>query len=128
MAEFSHAFSAAFDALVFDASLPLTLAVSPSTVKRRDTHPITLTVKDPSGAAVDLAGWMVRLLARPALGGPAVVLASALGAGLGTVTHQLTGALPAAAYRLEVESTLAGVIVTAPSSGYAILSVVPDLA
>lgn len=96
-------------------------------VKYRDTNTITLTVKDAAGVAVNLSGSTVRVLAQPVSGGEATVLTSSLGAGTGTVVHQLTGTLAIGTYRLEVEVTLAGEITTAPSSGYATLRVEPDL-
>ena len=97
-------------------------------VKYRDTSTITFTVKDAAGVAVSLAGSTVRLLAQPYVGGGAVELDSSPGAGTGTVEHQLTGTLAVGTYRLEVEVTAAGgAITTAPSFGYAVLVVQPDL-
>ena len=98
-----------------------------STVKFGDTHVITFTVKDSDNAPHDLAGATVRVLARPVGGGDFIVLTSALGAGTGTVTHTLTGTLAVGSYSIEVEVTQSGAIITAPSAGYANLTVVPNL-
>lgn len=98
-----------------------------STVKRGDTHTITLTVRDSENALVDLTGATVRLLALPTSGGEVIVLPSALGAGTGTVVHTLSGNLAAGTYSIEVEATIGGVITTAPTEGYATLTVTADL-
>lgn len=99
-----------------------------STVKLGDTHTITFTLKDSAGAVVDLTGSTPRVIARALGGGAAVVLVSALGVDPGTVTHTLTGTLAAGTYHIEVEITASGgAITTAPSAGYATLTVAPDL-
>lgn len=100
-----------------------------NTVKRGDTHAITLTVKDSAGLPVDLTGATVRLLASITNSpDPAEVLpATITDAVNGVVTHTLTGALLAGTYQIEVEATIGGVITTAPTDGYATLIVKADL-
>lgn len=100
-----------------------------NTVKRGDTHAITLTVKDSTGAPVDLTGATVRLLASVnSSGDPATVLPTTISDAVnGVVTHTLTGSLLAGTYSIEVEYTIGGVITTAPTDGYATLVVKADL-
>lgn len=98
-------------------------------VKHGDTHQITFTVKDSTGAAKNLTGASVRILA--SLVGttdPPVELASSVPSPTsGQVLHTLTGTLAAGTYNVEVEATIAGVIATAPTEGYGQLIVRPDL-
>lgn len=90
-----------------------------STVKHGDKYPIMFTVN------MDLTGWAVRLLYKGASAG---VLASEVTdpAG-GVITHILTGELEVGAYRVEVEASRSGEVVTFPSDGYGRLVVSPDL-
>ena len=99
-----------------------------STVKRGDTHDITLTVTS-DGAAVDLTGATVRLLARPAgtSGDPTVLAAVVTDAAAGVITHTLTGGLAIGPWDLEVEAARDGQIVTYPSDGFGRLNVQADL-
>lgn len=103
--------------------------MSTITVKRRDTHDVVFTVTDDAGAAVDLSGATVRLLARRQGSGITVILGSSVTdpAG-GEVTHALTGNLEIGVYDIEVESTLNGDVVTAPNDGFFTLTVLEDLA
>ena len=100
-----------------------------TTVKRGDTHAITFTVTDESGAPVDLTDATVRLLARRRSVGAAltVLTASVTDATNGVVSHTLTGVLEAATYDIELEVTADGEITTAPSDSYLTLTVVKDL-
>lgn len=91
-------------------------------VKRGDTHDITLTVN------ADLTGATTRLLARGPDATVAVLAHTITDAVGGVVTHTLTGLLTAGIYYLELEITRAGKITTAPTVGYLILEVAPDLA
>lgn len=103
-----------------------------NTVKKGDTHAITLTVFDTVGSTptpLDLTGATVRLLAK-AGEATTVVLTATLDADptTGIVHHTLTGTLPAGTYKVEVEVTQGGAITTAPTTGYATLIVEDDLA
>ena len=98
-----------------------------SKVKHGDTHAVTFTVRDARNRLVDLTGATVRLLARASDSGVTQVLPASLGPTKGTVVHQLSGTLPVDTYRIEVEITSDGVVTTAPSVGFAILDVMPDL-
>jgi hypothetical protein len=101
-----------------------------NTVKTGDTHAITLTVFNDVGAAKDLTGATVRLLAKlQGSADPATVLTATLDGNptTGKVHHTLTGLLAAGTYDVEVEVTLGGVKTTAPTEGYATLIVAPDL-
>lgn len=97
-------------------------------VKAHDTHDITLTVTS-DGAAVNLTGATVRVLARP-VGSSAtpteldVTVTDATG---GIITHTLTGTLDVGPWDVEVEVTKAGATVTYPTTGYERLDVQPDL-
>ena len=50
-----------------------------------------------------------------------------LDAAQGEVTHNLTGTLPIGRYRVELEVTTGGEVVTFPNDQYARLDVIPDL-
>jgi len=98
-----------------------------STVKTGDIYPITLTVN------TDLTGATVRVLARKWYTDVTVILpATVTDAAAGVIVHQLDGALEVGDWRVEVEVTRGGEVVTFPTaqgSGaqYATLHVVPDL-
>lgn len=126
MGAFSFAFSAAFDAQAFAAVLPLTLRLSPSVVKHGDMHSVVATIRDQTGAALDIAGSTVRLLSKPVNSETVSILASGLGEAVGTVVHGLDGTIPEGIYLLEAEVTLAGAVITAPMNGYAQLRVMRD--
>jgi len=90
-------------------------------VKAGDTHEVSWR------ANTDLAGASVRLIARDSTG-PAIFLdAEVTDAAGGVVTHTLTGTLSPGTYRVELEVTRDGVIVTYPNDGYATLAVREDL-
>lgn len=92
-----------------------------TTVKQGDTHNLTLTI------GADLADATVRVLARRGSETVEELDASVTDEGGGVITHTLTGTLPPGDYRVEVEVTRDGVIQTAPTEGYARLTVLPDL-
>jgi hypothetical protein len=93
------------------------------TVKRGDTHPITLTVAGDD--VVDLTGATVKMFARRSTAQAIPLEVTATGPN--TLTHTLTGTLQPGMYRLEVEITRDGVVRTAPTSGYLQLDVQADL-
>lgn len=86
-------------------------------VKRNDTHEVSWKTN------MDLTGATVRLIARE--GEIATILPSTIVGD--TVTHKLTGTLPVGRYRIEVEATINGDIITFPNDRYARLDVFPDL-
>lgn len=104
--------------------------MSDITVKRRDTHDVVFNVTATlDGTPVDLSGATVRLLARRQGSGITIILGSTVtDAAAGEVTHSLTGTLEIGTYDIEVESTLAGDVVTAPNDGYFTMTVLEDLA
>lgn len=87
-------------------------------VKEHDTHEVSWKTN------VDLAGaTSVRLIAKK--DATVFVLPSTVDGD--TVTHQLTGTLSEGRYRVEVEATINGEVVTFPNDQYARLDVIPDL-
>ncbi|MCK8477245.1 hypothetical protein [Microbacterium aurugineum] len=90
-------------------------------VKENDTHPVEFK------ANADLTGATVRLTARTRTGEPIDLPCSVVDASEGLVQHILTGALPKGTYRVELETTNGGEIITFPNSGYATLTVAEDL-
>lgn len=80
------------------------------TVKHGDKYPITFT------ANMDLTGSTVRLIVTPTSGTAIVLSASVTNAVGGVVTHTLDGTLPVGAYKVELEVTQGGSIVTFPTS------------
>lgn len=99
-----------------------TVCSEPLKVKHGDTHDISWRIG--GDGPVDLTGVSIRLLAQPPVG-PVIEL-SATGSG-DVITHTLTGDLPVGRYTIEVETTQAGLVRTAPSDGYGELVVLPDL-
>jgi len=91
------------------------------TVKRGDTYPITFT------ANMDLTGASVRLLAKPTKGAVIQLPADVQDPASGIVVHNLTGTLPVDTYRVELEVTISGTVITFPSNSFEELSVIPDL-
>lgn len=118
-------------ALTLEIDAPArTLEMDVNTVKRGDTGQITLTVKDDTGAPVDLTGFTSLRVLALSIGStdPAIeLLPVALGAGTGEVVHTCTGNLAVGTYNVEVEETSGGVKTTAPTVGYATLIVDADL-
>jgi len=90
-------------------------------VKHGDKYPIQFVVN------ADLTGATVRLLAKPN-GGDTLVLDSTIPdpAG-GVVEHMLTGELDVGDYRIEVEATRDGEVITFPNTGTESLHVEADL-
>lgn len=79
-------------------------------------------------ANLDLTGATVRLLIRPVNGGDYEALpCSITDAATGEVTHMLDGTLPIDRYRVELEVTKGGDVITFPNDDYAKLQVIPDL-
>lgn len=94
------------------------------TVKRGDKHDVRLTISNPP---MSLAGGTVEVHVKPSIEGPAVTFAATID-DENVVTWSLDGTLAAGKYKLEVEVTLGGFIVTAPNDGNMVLVVLPDLA
>ncbi|WP_420111637.1 hypothetical protein [Pseudactinotalea sp.] len=90
-------------------------------VKHGDTHEVSWR------ANMDLTGATVRLIARDRGRDPEVLGCDITDAEEGTVTHTLTGTLPTGSYRIELEVTINGEIITFPNDAYALLTVLPDL-
>lgn len=89
-------------------------------VKAGDTHSISWRCN------MDLTTATVRVIAR--LGSEVTVLAAAVTDGpTGTVTHALSGTLPAGSYAVEVEAMVNGRKITFPNDGYETLTVMEDL-
>lgn len=86
-------------------------------VKTGDTYQVSWKTN------VDLTGATVRLIAKK--DATVFVLPSTVDGD--TVTHQLTGTLSEGRYRVEVEATINGEVVTFPNDQYARLDVIPDL-
>ncbi len=97
-------------------------------VKHGDTHDITIAVTS-DGAAVDLTGATIRVLARPTgTADTATVLAhTIIDAAAGTLTHTLTGTLAVGPWDVEVEVARDGQIATYPTAGYLRLDVAADI-
>lgn len=90
-------------------------------VKRGDTYDVTWK------ANMDLTGASVRLIASPRVGVPFELDSTISDPVQGEVTHTLTGTLPIDRYRVELEATINGEIITFPNDSYARLDVIPDL-
>lgn len=90
-------------------------------VKEYDKHPISWV------ANMDLTGATVRVIARE--GAFVLILPATIepGESSSKITHMLTGTLPEGRYRIEVEATIGGEIITFPNDNYARLDVVRDL-
>lgn len=78
-------------------------------------------------ANLDLGTATVRLIARPRTGDPIPLAATITDATEGLVSHQLDGTLPTGTYKVELEVTDGGEIITFPNNGYSSLTVIPDL-
>jgi hypothetical protein len=93
-------------------------------VKHGDEYPIQFTVN------MDLTGCAVRLIVQrkyPATD-PVVLDSTITDAAGGVVQHTLTGTLDAGDYKVEVEATRDGEVITFPNDGYELLQIIPDLA
>lgn len=78
-------------------------------------------------ANMDLSGATVRIIAKPRVGDPVVLASTIADAAEGLVSHQLDGTLATGTYKVELEVTDGGEIITFPNNGYSSLTVVPDL-
>lgn len=93
------------------------------TIKRGDKHDVKLTIVN---APLELAGGVAKVLVRPSIGGTAQQFPASLSGDV--VTWALDGTLAAGKYKLEVEVTVSGFVVTAPNDGWVVLEVLKDLA
>lgn len=91
------------------------------TLKHGDQVPLTLTV------GVNLTGATVRVLARRGSGDTIVLPNTVTDLTGGVIVHNTDGTLEVGNYDVEVEITRNGKPQTAPSSGYARLTVARDL-
>jgi hypothetical protein len=90
-------------------------------VKSGDTHPIEWK------ANLDLTGAEVRLVAKTRAGVPIPLACDVSDGPEGIVRHVLDGTLPIGAYRVELEASVGGEVITFPNDGYAQLLVRADL-
>lgn len=93
------------------------------TIKRGDEHDVRLTIGNPPRA---LTGGVAKVHVRPSLGGASIVYNATLDGNV--VVWPLDGLLPAGRFLLEVQVTVAGEVITAPSNGMMSLTVLADLA
>lgn len=93
------------------------------TIKRGDKHDVKLTIVN---APLDVSGGVTKVFVTPSTGGTTLQFsATVLGK---TVTWALDGSLTVGKYKLEVQVTVGGFVVTAPSDGWLELIVLQDLA
>lgn len=92
-----------------------------SIVKSGDTHEVSWK------ANMDLTGASVRVVAKDRDGVVTVLASTITDAAEGLVTHTLTGTLALGSYKVELEVTDGGQIITFPNNSYASLTVIPDL-
>lgn len=92
------------------------------TIKRGDKHDVKLTIVN---APLDLTGATVKVLVTPSVGGTATTFLATLSGS--TVTWALDGTLAAGKYKLEVEASVSGFVMTAPNDSYVELVVLKDL-
>lgn len=90
-------------------------------VKAGDTHVVQWK------ANLDLTSATARLVAKPRVGDPIVLASTITDATEGLVSHTLTGTLAIGTYKVELEVTTGGEIITFPNNGYTTLTVIPDL-
>jgi len=90
-------------------------------VKAGDTHPIEWK------ANIDLTDAQVRMVAKTRAGIPIPLACDVADGPQGIVQHTLDGTLPHGTYRVELEATVGGEVITFPSDGYAQLIVRADL-
>lgn len=95
------------------------------TVKRGDKHDVRLTIGNPP---MDLTGGAVAVHVKPSSGAAAAQVFPATIDGENVVTWSMDGTIAVGKYKLEVQVTLGGFIVTAPSDGNMQLVVLQDLA
>lgn len=104
-----------------------------TTVKRGDTHDITLSVTS-NNLPVDLTGSTATAQARAANTAtsdpttPITLAVTITDPTNGILTHTLTGTLPAGQWNVEVVVTApTGKTTTYPTTGFAVLTVTPNL-
>lgn len=93
------------------------------TIKHGDKHDVKFRIVN---APVDTAGGTTKVYVTPAVGGSTLTFNASISNSV--VTWTLDGTLPVGKYRLEVEVTISGFVVTAPNDGYVELVVLKDLA
>jgi hypothetical protein len=93
------------------------------TLKRGDVHNVPLSIGNPP---IDLSAGVAKVHVRPSLGGATQIFNATLNGN--TVTWPYPGTLPVGKYILEVQVTLGGSVVTAPSDEMMELTVMQDLA
>lgn len=94
----------------------------PVEIKRRDTHDTIWTTNLDISSAT-----LLRLLAKNTRTKVTTPLTAVPDTAF-SVKHTLTGTLDPGEYEVELEATIAGRIITSPTSGYVKLIVWPDLA
>lgn len=90
-------------------------------IKQGDTHEVSWK------ANMDLTGATARVVAKDRDGLVTVLASTITDAAEGLVTHTLTGTLALGSYKVELEVTDGGQIITFPNNSYASLTVIPDL-
>lgn len=93
------------------------------TIKRNDKHDVKLTIVN---APLDLTGGVTKVFVTPSIGGTTQQFNASLSGNV--VTWSLDGTLAAGKYKLEVQVTVSGFVMTAPNDGWVELVVLPDLA
>lgn len=93
-------------------------------IKRGDKHDVRLTIVN---SPIDLTGGVAKVFVSPSIGGVAATQYTATLAG-NTVTWALDGLLAVGKYKLEVQVTVSGFVVTAPNDSWVELQVLQDLA
>lgn len=93
------------------------------TIKRGDKHDVRLTIVN---APLDMVGGQVKVFVTPSLGGTTTEFNATLDGD--TVVWALDGTLDVGKYKLEVQVTVGGFVVTSPSNGWMDLVVLQDLA
>jgi hypothetical protein len=93
------------------------------TIKRGDKHDVKLLIVN---APITLTGGTTKVFVTPSIGGTAQQFNASLSGDI--VTWTLDGTLTVGKYKLEVQVTVSGLIVTAPNDGWLELVVLQDLA
>jgi hypothetical protein len=92
-------------------------------IKHGDKHDVKLTIVN---APLDLTGGVTKVFVTPSTGGTAQQFDASLSGNV--VTWALDGTLTVGKYKLEVQVTVSGFVVTAPNDSYVELHVLQDLA
>ena len=93
------------------------------TIKRGDKHDVRLTIVN---APLSLTGGATKVFVTPSIGGTTMQFDATISGDV--VTWTLDGTIPVGKYRLEVQVTVSGFIVTAPNDSWVELVVLQDLA